>query len=73
MEEYVVPEWSTEKDRPVKKHGIEEMVSSRDTSSDTSMEIGDKFHTTWFLRSVATLEEDEAQSNGALIKREDEM
>jgi hypothetical protein len=33
---HVVPEWSTDKDRPTKRHGIEEMVSSRDTSSDTS-------------------------------------
>jgi hypothetical protein len=69
--EYVVPEWSTDEDRPTKRCGIEDMVSSRDTNSDTSMGLGDEVHTPWLLQSVATLEEDEAQSSGALIRRED--
>jgi hypothetical protein len=67
----VVPEWSTDEDRPAKRHGIEEMVSSRDTSSDTSTDLGDEVHPLWLLWSVTTLEEDEVQSSGALIRRED--
>ena len=47
------------------------MVSSRDTSSDTSMDLGDKVRTPWLLQSVATLEEDETQSSATLIIRED--
>jgi hypothetical protein len=67
----VVPEWSTDEDRPAKGHGKEEMVSSRDTSSDTSIDLGDKVNTPWILWSVATLEKYEAQNSGVLIRRED--
>jgi hypothetical protein len=52
---HYVPEWSTNEDRPTKRHGIEEMVSNSDIITDLS----DEFHTPWLLWS------------GALIKRED--
>jgi hypothetical protein len=35
VREYVVLEWSTYEDRPAKRRGKEEMVSSRDTNSKT--------------------------------------
>jgi hypothetical protein len=55
VEEYVVPEWSTDEDRPTKRHGIEDMVSSRDTSSDTSKGLGDEVHTPWLLQECHNL------------------
>jgi hypothetical protein len=65
-----VPEWSTYEDRTVKRRGIEDRVSSRDIGSSSSKDLGDEFRTLWLLWSVATLEEDEAHRNGALIRRE---
>jgi hypothetical protein len=53
---HAVPEWSTNEHRLVKRHGIEEMVSNRDMSSDTSMDLGDEVYTPWLFQSVATLE-----------------
>jgi hypothetical protein len=67
---YVMPAWIMDEDRPAKRHGIEEMVSSGDASSDTSTDLGDEVLTPWILRSAATLEEYEAQSCGALIRRD---
>jgi hypothetical protein len=34
--------WSTNEGRPAKRHGIEEMVFNRDTSRETSIELGDE-------------------------------
>jgi hypothetical protein len=42
-----------------------------DTSSETITNLSDKVCPLWLLRSVATLEVDVAQSNGAVIRRED--
>jgi hypothetical protein len=67
----VVPKWSADEGRPMKRHGVEEMVSSRDTSSETSMDLGDEVHPLWILQSATTLEEDGVQRSGALIRRED--
>jgi hypothetical protein len=53
----VVPEWSTNDDRPEKRCGIEEMVSSRDTNSDIIMDLGDKVHPLCMLQSAKKLEE----------------
>jgi hypothetical protein len=58
--EYVLPEWITNEDRPTKRRGIEDMVSSRDTSGDKILGLGDKVYTPWLLWSATTLEEDEA-------------
>jgi hypothetical protein len=56
VEEYVVPERSTYEDRPTKRHGIEDRVSSGDTSSSSSSGgvcsskgLGDEVHTPWLL------------------------
>jgi hypothetical protein len=51
-----VLEWIINNDRPIKRCSIEEMMSSRNTSSDTSTDLGDELCTPWLLRSVATLE-----------------
>jgi hypothetical protein len=48
-------EWRTDDDMPSKRHGIEEMVSSRDISSDTSTDLDDEFFTPCMLRSATTL------------------
>jgi hypothetical protein len=45
--EYVVPKWIINEDRPAKRCGIEDMVSSMDTSSDTSTNLGDEVNTPW--------------------------
>jgi hypothetical protein len=66
-----VIEWSTCEDRPTKRRCVEEMVSGRDTNSDTSSNLGDKVCPLWLLQSDTTLEEEEAQSNGSLIRRDD--
>jgi hypothetical protein len=71
VEEYVVPEWSTDEDRPVKRHGIEDRVFNGDTNSDISKSLGDEVCTPWLLYSAAILEEDEAQTSGALIRGND--
>jgi hypothetical protein len=58
MEEYVVPKWSTDEDRPMKRHGIKDKVSRGDISSSSSNKgLGDKFFTPWLLYSVSNLEE----------------
>jgi hypothetical protein len=66
--EYVVPEWSTYEDRPMKRRVIEDRVSNGDTNSDSSKGLGDEVHTPWLLQSATTLEEDEAQSSGVMIR-----
>jgi hypothetical protein len=63
--------WRIDEDTPMRKCGMEEMVSSRDTISDTSTNLGDKVRPLWLLRSATNLEEDEVNRSGALIKRED--
>jgi hypothetical protein len=68
---HAVPEWSIDEDRPTKRHGIEDMVSSRDISSDANTDLGDEVCTPWLLQSATTLEENESQSSGVLIRRED--
>jgi hypothetical protein len=68
----VVTKWRIDEDRTAKRRGIEEMVSNRDTSSDTSTYLGDEVYTPWMLWSAATLEEDEAHNSVALIEREDD-
>ena len=66
-----MPKRSTDEDRPMKRHTIEDRVFSRDTSSSSSKGLGDKVPTPWLLRSATNLEEDEVNNSGALIKRED--
>jgi len=72
VEEYVVLEWSKYEDRPTKRHGIEDMLSSGDTNSNTSMGLGDEVHTPLLLWSDTTLEEYETHRS-ALIRGEDGM
>jgi hypothetical protein len=69
----VVTKWSTCEERPTKRHVVEEMVSERDTGCDISSNLGDEVHPLWLLQSSTTVEEEEAQSSGALIRREDGM
>jgi len=39
VEEYAMREWSTNEDRPTKRHDIEDMVSSGDTSVVTQLKF----------------------------------
>jgi len=59
-----VPERNTNEDRPVKKCGIEDRVSSEDTSSSGGggggKGLGDEVHAPWLLRSDSILDEDGA-------------
>jgi hypothetical protein len=55
----------------MKRCCVEEMMSSRDTSSENSTDLGDEVCTPCILWSDATLEEDETHSSGMLIERED--
>jgi hypothetical protein len=47
-----MPKWITDKDRISKRHGIEEMVSGRDTSSDSITNLGEKFHPLCVVRNL---------------------
>jgi hypothetical protein len=62
-----------DEDMLAKRSGIEDKVSSRDTSSDTSKGLGNKVDTPWMLHSFTTLEEYEAQSSGAMIRGKNGM
>jgi hypothetical protein len=56
----------------MKRCGIEDRVSSGDTSSDSSKGLGDEVtHPLVVAECATTLEEDEAQSSGALIRGKD--
>jgi hypothetical protein len=73
VEEFVMPEWSTGKYMPAKRHIVKSRLYNGGSSSSSSSARGpsDEFRTPWILRSVSTFEEDEAHSRGARQKRED--
>jgi hypothetical protein len=51
VKEFVVPERSTNDDRPMKRCGMESRVSSEDITSISSKGLEDEFRTPWLLHS----------------------